>query len=247
MASDDDHASVGCTSRQARDDVRRLHDRGLVRDGEPHAQVRAAGEQRGPFEARGPGRIDQRFATHAAHDLAGCTPADRLDGSARQVHFGHIKPLGVFGRLASGREGIARVRQRVDAAALDAARVGPSAIGPHGALGGATVSGIGEDDQTDRTGVLGELRLVAAEVAAVPSEADLAAQVHACVAQLREVGACAVVHIDDFARHVAAAAVGVPGERESRVRQLRIDREVLFAHGQPHDATAGAWCRCTVG
>ena len=65
--------------------------------------------------------------------------------------------------------------------------------------------------------------------------------------ELTEVGARAVVHVDDFAGHITPAAVGVPGEREPRVRQLRVDRQVLFAHGQPHDATAGAWCCCAVG
>ena len=188
------------------------------------------------------------LALHPAHDLRGSRVADGLHGNARQSRGRHVAARAARRRRLERRGGVTGLLVGEDRSALHAGVVGPSALGPHLALGGAGIGGIREDDQRGGACVLGELGLVAAEVAAVAAEHHLAGAVDAPLLQLGEVRLGAVIGVHDAARHVTGGAVGVPSDREAGMRGGGIFRQVAFHRGQrDHAASAAGRGRRHVG
>ena len=208
----DEHARVvrvRLGAPQGRDDVGRRDQAAALLDREAHAQVGAPREPVAEGEAALPLRGDA-VPAHAAHDLAGREPSDGLHRDRRQADLGGVEPLRVRRGLDVGRERIPRPRHGQQAPALDLVAVGPPALGGLDAAPEARVARVGVDDQAGGPGLLGVLRLVPPEVAAVAGDDDLALAVHAELGEAQEVLPAAVVGVDHLSLRDAAPRVGVP-------------------------------------
>jgi hypothetical protein len=174
-------------------------------------------------------------AGHARQDLPRRAVADRQDGNTVERDVGRVEATyGVATRRVEGqrrlegRQRVARPGERQDGAALHRVRRHVRAVRVRVAVGEA---GIVEHDHAGRAVLLGELHLVAAEVAAVAGEHDAVAHADAETGQLLEVLLAAEVGVDHLGRDVARAGIGVPAGEQVRVR----------GEGVALDRCAGRW------
>ena len=238
VRADDDLLVGARRAAQARDHVRGAHDLARLLDLEAEAQ-RVVGERVVARQRAAPLGGGGR-ALHPAQDLARGAVADRLDGDLRKRDLGRIEPFGILRREAPGRERIAGPGQRPERPALHALGIRPAAaLGPGPAAGRSRIGGIGVDDEPDAARLLGELRLVAAEIPAVSRDRDLPARIDPERREPLEILAPPVVHVDDARLDRARARVGVPRDVEVGVRGRGVDREIGLDDAQGQDSAAG--------
>jgi hypothetical protein len=131
---------------------------------------------------------------------------------------GWFSLVGSVMRAESGGLGVASVeRKELHAAALHAGGWAVGAARVHVAADVAVVSGVGVDDDADRTALLREIDLDAAEVAAVAGDDDLALYTDAEPGKLIEVGERAVVGVDGVGGDVAGGGRTVEGGEDAGV------------------------------
>jgi len=175
--------------------------------------VQAHGQLRAPGESIREGQTSlpvsrNRLPLHAAEDLGGRAVWQGRHRDARQPHIPRIQardgPPAVDGKgRLQRREGISRIAEGLDRAALDGARAPVLALGIYGAASVPAIGGIGEEDEPHGTCSLGILDLEAPVVAAVPGHGDPSVQGDSHVRQQLKILAAAEVHIDHFGDDIA--------------------------------------------